>query len=1704
MAGPTDRSPDQAAAAPLQTVEVLDAVRSALPMAPGGQRTDTPYACRAADRLRTITGDGATWLCEYATTCDTTERGDVGAALAAGKLALPHCRRCAEWVADDLAKAAPLVRDYGHLQGIGLGPSDRAPSLLVVEGIRDGAALLELVEAHIGTPTTLAIANAEALAPHELERVLELAAAPTAAARLQLRFVGWNEAIAARIAVLPMYAAEFAVRTLAEAPPAGAPLANATVRFVLTPDNWFDFEDVARACAARDVGIDLRILDRGGAVPLEALDVDDLTMVKAVVTSLWDRCGGEARPKSIADGAFDQLCQELRALLRRKIEATLANGQGVSTPLQLPPLAHPWNQDHARCDWWWRAMLGHGHLQTVSTWTIHSTSGEAGAAAAADAPWLRQLVQRIAAEKRPAELLELLRELYGEDKVRKARIREDQLFCKDFDVSPFGGPWAEQLGLLHDKVRRRPFAVGKPQKPKRGAKADLTVLIPSFRHGQYIEETLRSVLAQSYPNIRIVVADDCSTDDTVERARSIDDPRLEVRVNETNLGLGNSVLKALESIDTPYVALLNSDDLFHPDRLARCREVLAGDASAQLVTTGMFLVDGNGGQLTPTNASLVVDGRQVYDWVHWYDRAKLAENVPQERLFQALLERNFLVTSSNLVARTEWLRGQARALRSLKYCLDWQLFLEAALEGSLRHVHEPLLAYRLHATNTVWFREGRRWSYYLEVNRVAAEALRRYAASDAAGTEGRIEHLTEAIAEHLLTNSETDGLALFLHAAFDAIELDALAQRSPRVQELVQKLNGHAERLREAAAQRDAQDPASSRQDRELRRLLGDLAQEQVQRERSRHQWLRGYAESLEARLKECWEGRKQLEDVKRATSEERDQARRIGEQLRGELGQSHQRIGELEAERNAAWGARDAAKNDAAAAKLDLERMRGDLQTLREDLQATRTDLAVARRDLVLGREDLAASRGEIAAVRADLDGARQALATGQIETDAARADATALRNDLATARTAAAEAAKLAAEHVRAVEAALVDERARAKATSDAAQQAAETERARFTAELQTAAAELTALRAELVASRQDLERKRGSIDAAEDLRRHLVAELAIARSERDDRERQQQVLAVALAEEQAGLRAKIAEIQALEVAERQLQTHLAETHARLHATEGENVGLTAQLASQRTALDATREALERTTGEVASLRESLKKSESKSEELARTKSALESQRTDLAQKLARLQETHDGLLKSREFRSGNFLWNKLPLAYMSRRGKKWYRRILDAKNRCMMVGSRLLGRKKQVQGTAVVTACWQWPIYSHTFVYQEMIALTQMGLDVRLFHWDLGDTGQLHAAFKYLDEHRTLIQPIWENHLRDKEHFDKTKPGKLRSFLERVAKITGRSVDDLEKEPLVLQGCTFARMAELAGAKYLHSYFFYDQSFMAMQAAWLLDLPRGVSCYADHMLDDYPFKLVALHVELADVIIATSARIKRELSHISGGKFDDKIVVKPNGVDGARFPGVERGPRAKGDAFEVVSVSRIEPKKGLTHLVEAVGMLRDRGHKVIAHIVGSKDPHSKGSLEYAAEFEAKIAELGLQEQIILHGMMKQEQLTPILQRCRAFVAPYVEVSSGDKDGIPTAMLEALASKLPVVTTDSGSILEVVDDGVEGIVTKQRDSKGFADALQRLIEDQALEQRMAKAARARFDKDFDIRVTEKRLHARVREFLARKPAVR
>jgi glycosyltransferase involved in cell wall biosynthesis len=446
--------------------------------------------------------------------------------------------------------------------------------------------------------------------------------------------------------------------------------------------------------------------------------------------------------------------------------------------------------------------------------------------------------------------------------------------------------------------------------------------------------------------------------------------------------------------------------------------------------------------------------------------------------------------------------------------------------------------------------------------------------------------------------------------------------------------------------------------------------------------------------------------------------------------------------------------------------------------------------------------------------------------------------------------------------------------------------------------------------------------------------------------------------------------------------------------------------------------------------------------------------------------------------------------------RRFKKWYRKVRNMKNRAQ------LGRGGGGAHRAVLASTWDFPNPTHTFVYEEMQGLLAAGLDVRVFYGDRKPTHALAAPFAKLLQRAVAMEPVVEIQQRDLAHLQATRPGRIDAFLERVAPMIGARLDDLRRDELVLRACTFTRMAELFGAHYLHSYFFYDQSFMAMFASQVLGIPRGITAYSDHMLADYRFKLVPLHLQTADLVVATSRRAAGELLQIGGEGLRARLLQKPNGVDGRRWP---LTPRPAAGPFELVSVSRLEPKKGLLSLVDAVALLAEKGRAPVVHLVGAEDPGRADSREYAAQLRRRIAERGLGGQIRMHGLLPPTALLPVLARASAFVAPYVETEAGDKDGIPTALLEAMSTGLPVIGSRAGAIPEAVTDAQEGLLVPPGDATALAAAIERLRADAALAARLGAAAAARFAREFDVRVTEGALHARVLALAAgrRDPAV-
>jgi len=194
------------------------------------------------------------------------------------------------------------------------------------------------------------------------------------------------------------------------------------------------------------------------------------------------------------------------------------------------------------------------------------------------------------------------------------------------------------------------------------------------------------------------------------------------------------------------------------------------------------------------------------------------------------------------------------------------------------------------------------------------------------------------------------------------------------------------------------------------------------------------------------------------------------------------------------------------------------------------------------------------------------------------------------------------------------------------------------------------------------------------------------------------------------------------------------------------------------------------------------------------------------------------------------------------------------------------------------------------------------------------------------------------------------------------------------------------------------------------------------------------------------------------------------------------------VEPAVPAPGDPLRILVPANLLEVKGHRHLVDAVALLGSRGVAVRAELAGS------GPLRTA--IEGRIASRRLDRACVLLGQLSHEELQRRLAAGSwdAVVMPSVETPSGEKEGIPVALLEAMSHGLPVVGTSAGGVPELLADG-SGLLVPPADPAALADALARLAADAALRRSLGEAGRARIERDFASDEVVRELVARIEE---------
>ncbi|MGD9537792.1 MAG: glycosyltransferase family 4 protein [Alphaproteobacteria bacterium] len=371
--------------------------------------------------------------------------------------------------------------------------------------------------------------------------------------------------------------------------------------------------------------------------------------------------------------------------------------------------------------------------------------------------------------------------------------------------------------------------------------------------------------------------------------------------------------------------------------------------------------------------------------------------------------------------------------------------------------------------------------------------------------------------------------------------------------------------------------------------------------------------------------------------------------------------------------------------------------------------------------------------------------------------------------------------------------------------------------------------------------------------------------------------------------------------------------------------------------------------------------------------------------------------------------------------------------------------------------------YPRLSETFIAQEIRALERRGLKLRLYslrhptervRHPVHDEIEAPVVYlpEYLHQEPRRVLAAWRKARR--------RPGykaARRLWLKDLMRDRSRNRVRRFGQALVLG-------EELANdVGWLHAHFLHTPASVARYAAALRGLPFSVSAHAK---DIWTSPAWEKREKLADCAFAVTCT-RANLEHLSGLAPVGRVHLVYHGLDLARFPAApphatwRDGSQAEQPVI-ILSVGRAVEKKGYDDLLDALALLPKQLAWRFVHIGG-------GPL--LEKLRAKAAALGIDARIEWRGAQPQTAVLAALREADLFVLASRRAKGGDQDGLPNVLLEALSQGRAVLATLFASVPELITEGETGLLVPPARPQALAGALERLIRDPTLRQRLGDA---------------------------------
>ncbi|HEX2475685.1 MAG TPA: glycosyltransferase family 4 protein [Lacipirellulaceae bacterium] len=381
-------------------------------------------------------------------------------------------------------------------------------------------------------------------------------------------------------------------------------------------------------------------------------------------------------------------------------------------------------------------------------------------------------------------------------------------------------------------------------------------------------------------------------------------------------------------------------------------------------------------------------------------------------------------------------------------------------------------------------------------------------------------------------------------------------------------------------------------------------------------------------------------------------------------------------------------------------------------------------------------------------------------------------------------------------------------------------------------------------------------------------------------------------------------------------------------------------------------------------------------------------------------------------------------------------------------------------------------RYPRFSETFIVNEILAHEAAGVELSIFALRPPADSHFQPAIARVRAPVTYLQ---NGSVRANDFWNLLQP-RLKNRPERLKRLVGAA--DCEGLD-VFQALQLAQMLQERGVDHIHAHFATSAASVARMASLMTGIPFSFTAHAKDIFHEY-VDPAALQEKLTDAAsVVTVSDFNREFLHRQFGCADEKLRRIYNGLPLESFP--FEVPRNRSPL--TLGVGRLVEKKGFSDLIAACAILDEQHIDFRCEIIGS------GELEAALRHQIDESQLG--GKVELRGSLPTDEVVRSFRRAAVLAAPCITASTGDRDGLPTVLLEAMAVGTPCVATSVTGIPEVVRNRKTGLLIEERNPAALAAALRQILNDEGLRVQLAQSARQLIEERFDIEQNSAQLRA-------------